>query len=97
MKTWVNQHGYEYIKLTKSNGQKKAFRVHRLVAEHFVDGDKTLQVDHIDRNRLNNHASNLRWSSIEENLSNRGDTNFIHNCICKCGLEVSYVRKLGVE
>jgi len=51
-------------------------KVHRLVAERFLPAPvacetHTLVVDHIDRNRLNNHASNLRWVSIRVNNQNR--------------------------
>lgn len=50
---------------------KKSFAVHRLVAKAFVpnpDG-KTL-VDHIDGDRRNNKANNLRWVTMSENNKN---------------------------
>jgi len=47
--------------------------VHRLVADAFVCGksDDKNEVDHIDRNKLNNHYTNLRWVSHGENSRNK--------------------------
>lgn len=45
--------------------------VHRLVASAFIQNqDNKPQVDHIDGNRLNNCASNLRWVTASENHAN---------------------------
>ena len=52
---------------------KKNFYVHRLVGEHFLEkpsAEKCL-IDHIDRNKTNNHVSNLRWVTHQENSNNR--------------------------
>ena len=51
----------------------KSTTIHRIVATMFCPkhDDPKLQVDHIDRNRQNNHASNLRWVSVSENHRNR--------------------------
>lgn len=54
----------EYLEVRlRKNGAAKKLRVHRLVAKAFIPNpDGLLQVDHIDRNRLNNVVSNLRWT-----------------------------------
>ena len=45
--------------------------VHRLVALAFIPNPDNKQfVDHIDTNKLNNNASNLRWTTISENANN---------------------------
>lgn len=50
----------------------KMWTVHRLVATTFIDNPLNLPVvDHIDRNKTNNHVSNLRWSTQRSNLANR--------------------------
>ncbi len=64
-----NSKGYAIV-----NMQKKLYKVHRIVAETFVKKpktDKTLQIDHIDRNRMNNNSKNLRWVSASENRKNQ--------------------------
>ena len=50
----------------------KTHRVNRLIAFTFIpliEGKNI--VDHIDRNRQNNHVDNLRWVSARENNWNR--------------------------
>lgn len=45
---------------------------HKLVAECFLgDKPKGTSVDHIDRNKLNNHYSNLRYATKSEQMRNR--------------------------
>jgi len=55
------------------NIKQKTIRLHRLVADAFITGksDDKNEVDHIDRNKLNNHYTNLRWVSRGENSRNK--------------------------
>lgn len=46
--------------------------VHRLVASAFMPRtDDALVIDHIDRDKRNNHVSNLRWVTKQQNMFNR--------------------------
>lgn len=63
--TCDSHHQYSSVNIfLKAENKYRHFYIHKLVAEHFVDKpqDETCTyVDHIDGNRQNNHASNLRW------------------------------------
>ena len=62
---------YLKVNLCKK-GKQKNQRVHRLVAEAFCkNSDGKHQVDHIDNNRMNNHYTNLRWTTGSENCRNK--------------------------
>ena len=70
--------GYLQIGLRKLGERKKYwFKIHRLVAMAFIDNPENiecLQIDHIDRNKGNNHYTNLRWVTSQENCNNRKNT-----------------------
>jgi hypothetical protein len=71
IKTFITIHGYFKICLCK-NRIKKTFTVHKLVAIAFIlNPENKENIDHIDNNRLNNNAVNLRWCSNQENCRNR--------------------------
>lgn len=61
--------GEPYVHVYITNGEARTLRrVHRLVAEAFVPNPDNLpQVDHIDCNKLNNCADNLRWCTSADN------------------------------
>lgn len=63
--------GYYRLPLCK-NGKNKYFYIHRLVAKAFIPNfNNKPTVDHIDRNKLNNEVSNLRWATYKEQIANR--------------------------
>lgn len=62
------QRGYTNFRLLNKNLKSTACRGHQLVMHTFATPDATrLFIDHIDRNRSNNHISNLRWCTNSEN------------------------------
>ena len=59
---------YIYAGLYDAHGNRKWFRVHRLVYHHFISGiPDTLVVDHIDNNKQNNNYTNLQLLTLSEN------------------------------
>lgn len=94
-KTWVTNIGYEYVNLCKDGGNK-SYGVHILVLSAFVDkpNDK-YEVDHIDRNKLNNNLENLRWVTHKENM--RSWIPFAEKHYCKkCKKELTTRTKTGL-
>lgn len=75
---------YQSVQLS-INGKLKTFLVHRLVATNFCDNPNNYNiVDHINRNKHDNRAENLRWVSshqnalnVEKNNKNKKDIKYI--------------------
>ena len=69
MQPFICGDGYCYLDLRK-DGQDIKSRVHRLVAEAFIDNpeDKPI-VHHKDTNRRNNKVSNLQWMTEAEHAA----------------------------
>ena len=71
----TDRDGYSRFNLNKDNKQKSVF-THRIVAKQFIPNPDNLPVvDHIDRNRLNNNITNLRWVSLRQNQLNKKNNN----------------------
>ena len=69
IKAVPNKHGYNVVVLCDSI--RKSVNVHRLVALAFIPNPENKPcIDHIDGNKSNNHADNLRWVTSKENCNN---------------------------
>lgn len=71
---WGGRHRLRYktVRLYNSDGIRKHFLLHKLVYQvHVGLVPEGHQVDHIDRDNLNNVVSNLRCVSVYENQANK--------------------------
>lgn len=71
--------GYYNIHLRQGieNKNGKWITIHRLVAQTYLEPVEGKElVDHIDRDRTNNHVSNLRYVNAKENSNNRKPHSF---------------------
>jgi len=63
-----NDNGYYQVALSK-NGIVKNFKIHRLVANAFIDNPLNLpQINHINEVKTDNKASNLEWCDSKHNI-----------------------------
>ena len=63
--------GYLRVDLFKG-GVKKHYKVHRLVAQAFIDNpQKKPQINHKDGNKKNNSVTNLEWVTDAENKEHK--------------------------
>lgn len=68
LKLNTDGNGYIKVRLYKNNNTKY-FKLHRLLATHFITNPNNLKcVNHIDGNTLNNKLDNLEWVSQRENM-----------------------------
>ena len=67
----------------------KDYRKHRLIAIQWLDNPNNFDyIDHCDRNKLNNHISNLRWIDNSGNQKNNSSYK---------GIEAQYVNELPLK
>jgi hypothetical protein len=70
-RTWL---GYPKVTLMR-DGRKHEVRVHRLIAEHFIENPNNLPiVNHKDSNRSNYNVDNLEWVDNSGNQLHRWHT-----------------------
>lgn len=75
MPQWIQSHpnlmhGRHMVGIYDLKGKRHRFTLYRLVAMAFIPNDdpkNKVQVNHKDGNKMNNHFSNLEWSTPEEN------------------------------
>ena len=70
----INSYGYRVVSLMK-NGQKKDYKVHRLLAQAFIPNPNNYRcINHIDGNKQNNSLDNLEWCTHGQNTAHARTT-----------------------
>lgn len=88
-----NKKGYYHVNLSK-NGKTKCFRIHRLVAEHFIENKNILpEVNHIDEIKSHNNYKNLEWSSHINNI--RHGTGINRSAKSRIGTQNTFGERTG--
>lgn len=77
----ISKTGYYVVTLFRP-GFNRVYKVHRLVAEAFIDNPENKRtVNHIDGNKLNNSLGNLEWATDLENIRHGFANNLIVTCV----------------
>lgn len=64
----IQRDGYRRVTLTDAQGEQNQYKIHRLVAIHFIANPDNLEaVDHRNEDKLDNRSDNLRWCTRGEN------------------------------
>lgn len=63
--------GYVVIGLRDDNGKRCTKRIHRIIAELFVNNPNNYTIiNHINGIRHDNNSENLEWTTIKDNVIN---------------------------
>ena len=91
---YKTKNGYVYQTLLK-NGQRKTFKLHRLVAQVFIPNPYNKpQVNHIDGDKTNNRSDNLEWVTRKENLNHAYKTGLSKICpVLQYDLDNNFIRE----
>lgn len=69
LKPRLSMDGYERVALCRGKEYRREYRIHRLVAEAFLENPKNLpQINHKDFNKRNNCLENLEWCTNKNNV-----------------------------
>jgi hypothetical protein len=83
----MNGNGYLIVKL-RDNNKSKNYKVHRIVANVYLDNPSNLpQVNHKDGFKLNNHFVNLEWVSGSDNMKHAYNNGLMKKNRQKCVLD----------
>ena len=76
---YLGSTGYYMISVSYNN-KSNPLRVHRLLAETFINNpDSKPHVNHIDGNKTNNSLNNLEWCTHQENMKHAFSTGLANN------------------
>lgn len=69
----LNDGGYQTVHVTDATGVQSTWSVHRLVclAWHGLPSHPSLEVRHLDGDRLNNVPGNLAWGTARDNARDK--------------------------
>lgn len=92
MKTHISKDGYLKIKVHKNHCS-----IHRLLGIQYIPNPlNLLEIDHIDRNKLNNSLENLRWVDRITNANNK-TTNLSNLTVEELALKKEKLKKYKTE
>lgn len=76
-KITIDNRGYYRVCIGRDS-IKETLKVHRLVAQHFIENPNELpEVNHKDGNKLNNDVSNLEWETRKGNMRHAADNKLL--------------------
>jgi hypothetical protein len=91
---------YLLVKFYLGKNKRKSFLLHRLLAKYFIPNpENKTQVNHIDKNKLNNDLSNLEWNTPKENMKHHYETGGIkfNNQVYKNKFGKDHNRSIKIE
>jgi hypothetical protein len=100
LKQDLNTYGYSRVTLYAVK-KKKNLKIHRLVGFAFLNNDNNYkEIDHINNDKLNNKAENLRWVTREFNNRNRkkwGNTTSRYKGVCFSKRDKKWISNITVN